>query len=175
MCNICALNYKTVMREDADKNKWRHKACSLARKFNTVKMSSLPKLIDLCRTGQKFSVWKVCIRFKCTCKEGDANLSKGCSELIYFALFPSPPGALPCHLWTLACPQNIHTSGRMMAIYGKNHPNLLLTGCRTLGKSSCAAGLSANPENRVEFSTIICYGFCWKFLRWPQHLCAKCQ
>ena len=34
------------MRENEDTNKWRHKACSLARKFNTVKMSSLPKLIS---------------------------------------------------------------------------------------------------------------------------------
>ena len=85
------------------------------------------------------------------------------AALSWFTLlcFPSPPGALPCHLWTLVHPQNIHTEGRTLAIYGKGHPNLLLTSCRTLDKSSCAHGLKYQKKNRVDLSTAM-------FLRWPQ-------
>ena len=75
------------------------------------------------------------------------------AALSWFTLlcFPSPPGALPCHLWTLVHPQNIHTEGRTLAIYGKGHPNLLLTSCRTLDKSSCAHGLKYQKKTGLTF------------------------
>ena len=113
-------------------------------------------------TAQDFSIWKVHIRFKCVCKEGNVSLSRGCAELIYFAQFPSTPGAQPCLLWTLAYLPNMHTSVTVVAACGKaDHPrqrfhrNWWLTGRKTLGRPLCAAGLSVLPEDRAELPTTI--------------------
>ena len=84
-------------------------------------------------------------------KRGTLVCPKAALSWCTLLCFPLPPGAPPCHLWTLVCPQNIHTRGRTLAIYGKGHPNLLLTSCRTLDKSSCAHGLKYQKNQGWNF------------------------
>ena len=115
--------------------------------------------------AQNFSVWRVHIRFRVHAKRGTLVCPKAALSWFTLLCFPSPSGALPCHLWMLACPQNIHTRGRTLAIYSKGHPNLLLTSCRTLDKSFCAHGLKYQSRKQGWTSHCNILGL---FLKGPQ-------
>ena len=104
----------------------------------------------------------MCIRFKGEGKEGNVSPSKGCSELLYFTLLPSTPGALPGLLWTLARLPNMPTGVTVRAARGKadnpkdSHPNLWLTGGRTFGKFFCSSCLTHCPPcKRRELPTAV--------------------
>ena len=128
------------------------------------------KMNDLCWTDQTFSVWEVCIRFKYLniySKRGDASLSQRLlwADLLCSISFNSWGPALPpldigmprkhSQKWELWLSLAKMTESRDSA----SHPNLLLPGCRILGKSFYAVGLSTNPESKAELSTALFYSF----------------
>ena len=121
---------------------------------------------DLCRTGPKIFSMKSPYQISCACKEGDISLSKGCSELIYFALFsftfwgpalPPVDAGVP--------PKHSYKGENVGYIYSKGHPNLLLTSCRTLDKSFCAHGLKYQSRKQGWTSHCNILGL---FLKGPQ-------